>query len=107
MVRLHGGRELWRDHAQQHSVRVCGRRQAGKLTWASPSVGKHGAAAPDLVRARTLPSSARSATLLQPRRRTTPLLRERLGRSTSGLKPYIDRIKKDTKYLVRSTFFSS
>ena len=54
------------------SSTLCGRGRAGKLTWASQSVGKHGAAAPALVRARTLPSAARSATLLPARRLATP-----------------------------------
>ena len=61
-----------------HSSTLRGRGRAGKLTWASQSVGKHGAAAPALVRARTLPSAARSATLLQARRLAPPLLLERL-----------------------------
>ena len=69
-----------------------GRGRAGKLTQVSFAVAQHGAAAPAFVRARSSPPSACSATLLQPRRRTTPLLRERLGRSTSGLKPYSERI---------------
>ena len=74
------------------SSTVRGRGRAGKLTQVSFAVAQHGAAAPAFVRARSSPPSACSATLLQPRRRTTPLLRERLGRSTSGLKPYSDRI---------------
>ena len=74
------------------SSTLCGRGRAGKLTWASQSVGKHGAAAPALVRARTLPSAARSATLLQARRLAPPLLLERLVRFTSGLKWYSERI---------------
>ena len=74
------------------SSTLCGRGRAGKLTWASQSVGKHGAAAPALVRARTLPSAARSATLLQPCRLTVPSLLERLVRSTSGLQQYMERI---------------
>ena len=76
----------------RHSSTVRGRGRAGKLTQVSFAVAQHGAAAPAFVRARSSPPSACSATLLQPRRRTTPLLRERLGRSTSGLKPYSDRI---------------
>ena len=81
---------------ERHSVgtqssTLRGRGRAGKLTQVSFAVAQHGAAAPAFVRARSSPPSACSATLLQPRRRTTPLLRERLGRSTSGLKPYIER----------------
>ena len=49
------------------SSTLCGRGRAGKLTWASPSVGKHGDAALALLRERTLPSSAGSATLLPAR----------------------------------------
>ena len=76
---------------ERHSVgtqssTLRGRGRAGKLTQVSFAVAQHGAAAPAFVRARSSPPSACSATLLQPRRRTTPLLRERLGRSTSGLK---------------------
>ena len=74
------------------SSTLCGRGRAGKLTWASQSVWKHGAAAPALVRARTLPSAARSATLLQARRLAPPLLLERLVQFTSGLKWYSERI---------------
>ena len=81
-----------RHGAGTHNSTLRERGRAGKLTWASPSVGKHGAAAPALVRARTLPSAARSATLLPARRLATPLLLERLGRFTIGLKPYSDRI---------------
>ena len=73
------------------SSTLCGRGRAGKLTWASQSVWKHGAAAPALVRARTLPSAARSATLLQARRLAPPLLLERLVQFTSGLKWYLER----------------
>ena len=61
-----------RHGAGTHRSTLRERGRAGKLTWASPSVGKHGAAAPDLVRARTLPSAARSATLLPARRLATP-----------------------------------
>ncbi len=68
------------------------RGRAIKLTWASLSIGKHGAAAPALVRARTLPSSARSATLLPARRLAPPLLLERLVRFTSELKRYLERV---------------
>ena len=74
------------------SSTLCGRGRAGKLTWASQSVGKHGAAAPALVRARTLPSAARLATLLPARRLAPPLLLERLVRFMRGLKPYSERI---------------
>ena len=73
------------------SSTLCGRGRAGKLTWASQSVGKHGAAAPALVRARTLPSAARSATLLQPRRLAVHTLLERLVGFSSGLKFYMVR----------------
>ena len=74
------------------SSTLCGRGRAGKLTWASQSVGKHGAAAPALVRARTLPSAARSATLLPARRLAVHTLLERLGRFLRGLKQYSERI---------------
>ena len=74
------------------SSTLCGRGRAGKLTWASQSVGKHGAAAPALVRARTLLSAARLATLLPARRLAPPLLLERLVRFMRGLKPYSERI---------------
>ena len=74
------------------SSTLCGRGRAGKLTWASPSIGKHGAAAPALVRARTLPSAARSATLLQARRLAPPLLLERLVRFKSDLNSYSERL---------------
>ena len=74
------------------SSTLCGRGRAGKLTWASQSVGKHGAAAPALVRARTLPSAARSATLLQARRLAPPLLLERLVRFKSDLNSYSERL---------------
>ena len=84
------------------SSTLCGRGRAGKLTWASQSVGKHGAAAPALVRARTLPSAARSATLLQARRLATPLLLERLDRFTIGLKSYSECIAAAVPFLVCS-----
>ena len=74
------------------SSTLCGRGRAGKLTWASQSVGKHGAAAPALVRARTLPSAARSATLLQARRLAPPLLLERLVRFKSDLNSYLQHV---------------
>ena len=74
------------------SSTLCGRGRAGKLTWASQSVGKHGAAAPALVRARTLPSAARSATLLPARRLAVHTLLERLGRSTRELHGYSTRV---------------
>ena len=74
------------------SSTLCGRGRAGKLTWASQSVGKHGAAAPALVRARTLPSAARSATLLPARRLAVHTLLERPGRSTRSLKHYSEHI---------------
>jgi len=74
---------------QSSTLRARGR--AGKLTWAGPSVGKHGAAAPAIAGARTLPSSAGSATLLQARRLAPPLLLERLVQFTSGLKWYLER----------------
>ena len=82
---------------ESHSVStqsstLCGRGRAGKLTWASQSVGKHGAAAPALVRARTLPSAARSATLLQARRLAPPLLLERLVRFKSDLNSYLEHV---------------
>ena len=35
------------------SSTLCGRGRAGKLTWVSMSVGKHSAAAPAIVGART------------------------------------------------------
>ena len=81
-----------RHGAGTHRSTLRERGRAGKLTWASPSVGKHGAAAPDLVRARTLPSAARSATLLQERRLAVHALLERLGRFLRGLKQYSERI---------------
>ena len=74
------------------SSTLCGRGRAGKLTWASQSVWKHGAAAPALVRARTLPSAARSATLLQARRLAPPLLLERLVRFKSDLNSYLQHV---------------
>ena len=75
-----------------HSSTLRGRGRAGKLTWARKSVGKHGAAAPALVRARTLPSAARSATLLQARRLAPPLLLERLVRFKSDLNSYLQHV---------------
>ena len=74
------------------SSTLCGRGRAGKLTWASQSVGKHGAAAPALVRARTLPSAARSATLLLARRLAVHALLERLVGFLRGLKHYMVRV---------------
>merc|ERR1712185_746775 len=68
------------------------RGRAGKLTWAGPSVGKHGAAAPAIAGARTLPSSAGSATLLQARRLAPPLLLERLVRFKSDLNSYLEYV---------------
>ena len=56
-----------RHGAGTHSRTLRARGRAVKLTWASPSLGKHGAAAPALLHARTLPSSVGSATLLQAR----------------------------------------
>ena len=82
---------------ESHSVStqsstLCGRGRAGKLTWASQSVGKHGAAAPALVRARNLPSAARSATLLLARRLAVHALLERLVGFLRGLKLYMVRV---------------
>merc|ERR1712185_563055 len=68
------------------------RGRAGKLTWAGPSVGKHGAAAPAIAGARTLPSSAGSATLLPARRLAPPLLLERLVRFKSDLNSYLEHV---------------
>ena len=81
-----------RHGAGTHRSTLRERGRAGKLTWASPSVGKHGAAAPALVRARTLPSAARSATLLPARRLAVHTLLERLGRSSSELHGYSTRV---------------
>ena len=75
---------------QSSTLRARGR--AGKLTWAGPSVGKHGAAAPAIAGARTLPSSAGSATLLQARRLAPPLLLERLVRFKSDLNSYLEHV---------------
>ena len=54
--------------ASTHSSTMRERGRAGKLTQVSFAVAQHGAAAPAIVRARSQPSSARSAMLLQPRR---------------------------------------
>ena len=78
--------------ASTHSSTMCARGRAGKLTWAGPSVGKHGAAAPAIAGARTLPSSAGSATLLPARRLAPPLLLERLIRFKSDLNSYSERL---------------
>ena len=74
-----------------HSSTLCERGRAVKFTWASPSGGKHGAAAPALLRARTLPSSACSATLLPARQLATPATPRRCGVRTRGLKRYMER----------------
>ena len=42
-----------RHGAGTHSSTLRGRGRAGKLTWVSLSVGKHAAAAPAIVRARS------------------------------------------------------
>ena len=75
-----------------HSSTLCERGRAVKFTWASPSGGKHGAAAPALLRARTLPSSACSATLLPARRLAEHSLLERLVGFLRGLKYYMVRV---------------
>ena len=80
-----------RHGAGTHSSTLRERGRAGKLTWASQSVGKHSAAAPDLLRARTLPSFACSATLLPARQLATPATPRRCGVRTRGLKRYMER----------------
>ena len=87
-----------RHGAGTHSSTLRARERAGKLTQVSFAVAQHGAAAPAIVRARSQPSSARSAMLLQPRRLAVHTLLERLGRSTRGLKHYSERIAAAVEY---------
>ena len=81
-----------RHGAGTHSSTLRGRGRAGKLTQVSFAVAQHGAAAPAIVRARSQPSSARSAMLLQPRRLAVHTLLERLVGFSSGLKQYMARV---------------
>ena len=68
-----------------------GRGRAIKLTWVSMSVGKHSAAAPAIVGARTLSSAARLATLLQPCRLATPLAPRSVGVKAADQERYSGR----------------
>ena len=77
--------------ASTHSSTMRERGRAGKLTQVSFAVAQHGAAAPAIVRARSQPSSARSATLLLPRRLAEHSLLERLVGFSSCLKFYMVR----------------
>ena len=81
-----------RHGAGTHSSTLRGRGRAGKLTQVSFAVAQHGAAVPGCVHARSYPSSACSATLLQERRLAVHALLERLGRFLRGLKQYSGRI---------------
>ena len=54
-----------RHGAGMHNSTLRGRGRAGKLTWASLSVGRHDATAPALVRLRAYLSAIRLAPLLQ------------------------------------------
>ena len=54
-----------RHGAGMHNSTLRGRGRAGKLTWASLSVGRHDATAPALVRLRVYLSAIRLAPLLQ------------------------------------------
>ena len=65
-------------------------------------MGQHSAAAPALVRAQMYLSANRIATLLQPRRLAEHALLERLGRSTRGLKFYMERTALHVILPVRS-----
>ena len=78
--------------ASTHSSTMRERGRAGKLTQVSFAVAQHGAAAPAFVRARSSPSSACSATLLQPRRLAVHSLLERLVGFLRGLKFYMVRV---------------
>ena len=81
-----------RHGAGTHSSTLRARGRAGKLTQVSFAVAQHGAAVPGCVHARSYPSSARSATLLQARRLAPPLLLERLVRFKSDLNSYSERL---------------
>ena len=63
-----------RHGAGTHTSTLCGRGRASTLTWVSLSVGKHSAAAPAVVSARSQLSATRSATLLHAARRWVHLL---------------------------------
>ena len=78
--------------ASTHNSTLRGRGRAIKLTWVSLSIGKRSATAPAIAGARTLPSAARFATLLQERRLAVHALLERLGRFLRGLNQYSGRI---------------
>ena len=78
--------------ASTHSSTLRARGRAGKLTQVSFAVAQHGAAVPGCVRARSSPSSACSATLLQERRLAVHSLLERLVGFLRGLKQYMVRI---------------
>ena len=81
-----------RHGAGTHNNTLRGRGRAIKLTWVSLSIGKRSATAPAIAGARTLPSAARFATLLQERRLAVHALLERLGRFLRGLNHYSGRI---------------
>ena len=63
-----------RHGAGTHNSTLRGRGRAGKLTWASLSVGKHSSGAPAMVGARKSSSAACLAPLLQDGCRWVPML---------------------------------
>ena len=90
---LRSGCAMDKSHgASTHSSTLRAGGRAGKLTQVSFAVAQHGAAVPGCVRARSSPSSACSATLLQERRLAVHSLLERLVRSSSELHGYSARV---------------